>query len=176
MERRNFIRLLIGLGIGIPILIEAATFFGLIERHLFPRGNSNEDPPTSTPAMRDRVGIGDELLPETPPGEILRAAMLEANQGTWTLTLAVEVENPTESAYEFRLGAVTLTNQAQIEGGGSTGRIPAHETRSMQGEWALPEGSTPDRVEAIEIAFPPDQQPNQTTADVPLAKIPVQSG
>lgn len=175
MERRNFIRLLIGLGIGIPILIEAATFFGLIERHFFTSGPRDGESPTPTTPTREPVRIGDELLPETPLDERLRSASLEAQQGQWLLTLGVEVENPTETEYEFRLGTVTLTNQDQIEGGGTTGRIPTFETRSMLGTWMLPEGSTPERVEATEIAFAADGSSRETTASVPLSKIPVSS-
>lgn len=175
MERRNFIRLLIGLGIGIPILIEAATFFGLIERHLFTGGNSSDESPSSTTPTPEPVGIGEELLPKTPLNEILRSASLEAQQGEWKLTLGVEVENPTETEYEFRLGQVTLTNNDQIQGGGTTGRIPSFETRSMLGQWTLPEGSTPDQVDATEIAFASDGTTRETTATIPLSKIPVSS-
>ncbi len=175
MERRNFIRLLIGLGIGIPILVEVATFFGLIERHLFTSRKPKKQTPASSTPTREPVQVGDELLPETPLHEILRSASIEAQEREWILTLGVEVENPTETQYEFRLGSVTLTNQDQIEGGGTTGPIPSFETRSMLGEWKLPEGSTPDRVDVTEIEVADDDSPRETTATIPLAKIPVTS-
>lgn len=175
MERRTMIRLLVGFGIGIPILIELATFFGLIERQFrspIGPGSNNGDSSSPSSPTADRVGIGDELFPSTDPEEILKTATLHVTSGPWELTLGVEVTNTSDSPYEFQLGTVTLTDGRQIPGAATTDRIPPGEIRSVEATWSLPEGTTPDRVTATGILYPPDAPPNETQATVPLAKIP----
>lgn len=172
MKRRTLVRLLIGLGIGIPILVEGLTFLGLIERRLFGEDGRSDDGMTATPTRR--VGVGDELLPGTPQPETVRELLIIAAGDTWQFTMSVAVENTGEVPYELRLGEVTLSDGTTVQGGGSTGQIPSGEQGTAAAQWSIPSGSTPRTVEVIGTAY--GESPTVTEEDVTLSKVPVQGG
>lgn len=168
MKRRTLVRLLVGLGIGIPILIEAITFLGLVE-HQLADGDGTAGRPTEETR---RVGVGDELLPATAPAEILEEAVVDATAEHWHLRLVVAVENTSDTPYEFRLENATTSAETVVTGGGSTGPIPAGETTSLTGTWDLPIGETPEAVDVAGVVDP-DGRAETTAERVRLAKVPV---
>lgn len=172
MKRRNLVRLLIGLGIGIPILVEGLTFLGLIESHIF-GGRDGHDRSTPTPGRR--VGVGDELLPDTPQPETVQEMLILAADEPWQFTMSVAVENTGDVPYELRLGEVTLSDGSTVQGGGSTGRVPAGESGTAAAQWSIPAGSTPQSVVATGSAYGADT-PSVTSEVIRLSKVPVQGG
>jgi len=65
IDRRTLVRLLIVVTIGVPILVEATTFLGLVSHSLGDEGGDTSSP---TPPQ-DATGVGDDLLAETPRDE-----------------------------------------------------------------------------------------------------------
>ena len=171
-RRRTIIRLLVGIGIGIPILVELRTFVGLIERFLF--GDDDTDSGESTGTTRtdtaQGVGVGDELLPETPQRETLANASFRAGNDSWVLTLVAQVENTGSTPYTVQCGAVTTANGRRVEGAGRSVTVAADETAQVTGTWQLPPGSRPATVEVTTGAG----EMGATTHDVALAPIPVE--
>lgn len=172
MKRRNLVRLLIGLGIGIPILVEGLTFLGLIESHIF-GGRDGHDRSTPTPGRR--VGVGDELLPDTPQPETVREMLILAADEPWQFTMSVAVENTGDVPYELRLGEVTLSDGSTVQGGGSTGRVSPGDAGTAAAQWSIPAGSTPQSVVATGSAYGADT-PSITSEVIRLSKVPVQGG
>lgn len=170
MNRRTLIRLLVGLGIGVPILVEAITFLGLVETRLF-GGGDGRDGGTPTAGVR-RVGVGDELLPGTPQSETVTDAIIRGAGDPWVFTMTVSVGNGTEAAYELRLRTLTLGNGTTVAGAASTGRIEAGESGQVTGAWEIPSGSTPDRLDVVAIEYG-DGTPSETEERVVLSKVPV---
>lgn len=170
MERRTLIRLLVGLGIGIPILIEGLTLLGLVETHL--QGDDENGDGNRVPERR--VGIGDEMLPSTPQTETLTTATLQGTSEPWLLTLTASVTNTGETPYELRFTAVILGDGTSLAGNASTGQIPPGETETVTQQWELPSGSTPQALDVVSIRFPRNAGTPETVSErVPLAKIPV---
>ncbi|MFB6359926.1 MAG: hypothetical protein ABEH59_01235 [Halobacteriales archaeon] len=170
MERRNAIRLLIGLAIGIPVAVEATTFFGLLGTQLF----GGDEPPAPT-ATLDRVGVGEELLPATAPTETVREATIQGDDTPWLFVLGVEIDNSLDVPYELQLGTLTLVNGETVGGAASSGRIPAGESGEVTGAWELPADTTPETLTVTGRAYE-DSEVSETTADVALAKVPVRGG
>ncbi|MEF8774346.1 MAG: hypothetical protein V5A23_09635 [Halobacteriales archaeon] len=167
--RRWLIRILVGLGIGIPILIEGATFLELFRHHLL---GSDTPTPTAATDTPGGVGVGGELLPGTPQTETLTDATLRAGDGAWSFEVAVAVENTGEVPYELRLGEVVTETGTMVDGSASTGQVPPGETATVEGTWALPSGSEPDRLAVVAVTY------GETTAtvseSVKLGSIPTQ--
>lgn len=173
VSRRWLVRLLVGLGIGIPVLVEASTFLGLLRSHLPGDGGDDGDTAaTSTPTENDAVGVGDELLAATAPRETVREAQIDVQDGDWQFELTVEVENTGETPYALRLGTVTTTNGERVEGSASTGRIPPGETETVTGTWPLPSNDWPETVTVIALAYDGDDV-GTTERQVKLGQVPV---
>jgi hypothetical protein len=186
-RRRTIIRLLVGFGIGIPVLIELATFVGLVEQSILGDdeggdgdgngggGTGGDADATRTPAdgdgdAGDEVGVGDELLPETTQRETLSVASFRAGDDSWVLTLAAGVENTASEPYTIGFGPVTTTNGRRVEGTNRAVTVAAGETGQVTGTWQLSPGSRPAAVELRTATG--DAEP--TAHEVALARIPVE--
>jgi hypothetical protein len=176
-RRRTIIRLLVGFGIGIPILVELATFVGLLEQSLLGGEDGDDEAGTATATERtttttaDRgAGVGDELLAETPQRETLSNASFRAGDDQWVLTLVARVENTESYPYTVQFGAVTTENGRRVEGSGRSVTVAAGETTQVTGTWQLPPGSRPAAVTVRTAAG----ETAATTHDVTLAPIPVE--
>lgn len=168
ISRRTLVRLLVGLGIGVPILLEALTFLGLLGDTFGPDDGGTATP-TGTPAG---VGVGDELLPETVPTDEVTAAYISADQ--WTFTMSVAVENGAGGTYELRLRAVTTEDGRTVAGGGESDPIPPGESGSVVGRWDLPDGSDPAAVDVVAISR--DGTATKVERTVPLGTVTVRGG
>lgn len=176
MDRRTLVRLLVGLGIGVPVAVEGATFLGLVSREFGGGGDDGGDAAadtTRTPARR-RIGVGDELLAATRPVERVTGMRLGASGDRWRFELTAEVRNDLDTAYEFRLGPVTTSGGRTVEGGASTGPMAAGTTATVTGRWDLPAGERPATlsVSAV-VAVVGGETPRRPAAEVPLARVPV---
>ncbi|MDG5775923.1 hypothetical protein VB773_14035 [Haloarculaceae archaeon H-GB2-1] len=174
MERRTIIRLLLIFGIGIPILVEAATFAGLLGAH-FGDGGAETTTTTAETTRVDAVGLGDELLPETNQSERLTTLSLSDSGQYWILTMTVSVNNTGDHPYEVTLGAVVTNDDTPVDGSVSTGPIPAGESRTATGQWKLPAGETPRRLQ-VEALVHADGEgtPKTISRTVTLQKVPVE--
>jgi hypothetical protein len=175
LSKRTLIRLLVGFGIGIPILVEAITFLGLLDAQ-FGSGADDDtdtaDTTTTDDAGPERVAVGDDMLPETERREILASAVLREAGDSWPLSLTVEVTNTGETDYEFQLLTLYLADGETVGGRTSTDRLAPGESRTVTGEWSIPAGSTPQSVEAVALVY---ENGSVETVEkrVELAKIPV---
>jgi hypothetical protein len=178
LSKRTLIRLLVGFGIGIPILIEALTFLGLLQNQFGGDGEADSTGSTATATDRtpDAVGVGDDVLPETDRTETLASAVLrETGEDRWPLSLTVEVTNTGTTDYEFQMLAVHLDDGRSVEGRVSTDRLAPDESRTITGEWQIPSGSTPRSVDVVALVYGEDGV-QTVERRVDLAKIPVRGG
>jgi hypothetical protein len=174
LSRRTLVRLLVGFGIGVPVLIELATFLGLVEQSLFggEDGGGGGEGSTATGNDASAVGVGDELLADTSPVETLSVAQVRAMQDAWVFTATVEVRNDAEQDYVIQLGAVTTTGGTTVNGETETARIPVGETASVTGRWPLPPGERPRTLSVVtSLGGAPTE-----SHEVELGRIPVQGG
>jgi hypothetical protein len=182
-RRRTIIRLLVGFGIGIPVLVELATFLGLIEQSLLggddgasgdgtggEGGTSDGGEPGATTTGETGVGVGDELLPETPQRETLTVASFRAGDDRWVLTLAVEVENTGSEPYTVQFASLVTQEGRRVEGSHRPVTVPSGETGQVTGTWQLQPGTRPDRVVVRTTVGDADA----TAHEVDLGRIPLE--
>jgi len=173
--RRGWIlRLLVGLGIGLPIIIETRTFIGLIRVHLL--GQDRDDGGTTgtpTPTAEPSVGVGDELLDGTEPTETVREARIRVSESGWRFELSVAVENTTDVPYELRLGDVRTTAGEVVDGGASTGQIPPGESAVVEETWPLPAESRPETLQVTALSYA-DDGVDLTDETVTIGRVPLE--
>ncbi|WP_251329133.1 hypothetical protein [Haloplanus pelagicus] len=177
LSKRTLIRLLVGFGIGIPILVEGLTFLGLLRNQFGGGGggSSGEDTATATVGS-DAVAVGDDMLPETDRAETLASAVLREIDGDrWPLSLTVDVRNTGDTDYEFQLLGVHLDDGRTVSGRTSTDRLAPSESRTITAERSIPAGSTPRAVEVVALLYGGGSV-ETVERRVELAKIPVRGG
>ena len=171
MERRTLIRLLVGLGIGLPVAIEVATFLGLFRSRV---GDGDDDTPSPTPGETetpppDAVGVGDELLPATPQTDTVTGAEVRTEDGDRVFVMTVDVENDTEFGYELRLDALTTRQGTTVTGGGRSEQIEPGGSATVTGRWVLPDGERPEAVIVVATETQPDGSRETATRRATLA-------
>lgn len=176
VSRRWLIRLLVGLGIGIPVLIEGTTAFRLITSRLFGSGDGGGDgegaTETETPTERPAIGVGDELLAATGPTDTVREAFIRVRESDWMFTFTVEVDNTGEVPYALRLGDVRTTGGETISGGGATGQIPPGGSAMVTGQWVLPQNTRPASVSVTALSYR-DAETEITERQIELERISI---
>jgi hypothetical protein len=128
--RRKYLKWLIAVAIGIPIALEAGTFFGLLQ------GQTREDP---------GIGVGDDLLSGTDRAETVDS--LGVADGQFDLT--VTVENTGATPYGVTVSAVQLDTGESLTERASVGPIEPGASATLSGSWTLPEGATPTALEVV---------------------------
>jgi hypothetical protein len=183
-RRRTIIRLLVGFGIGIPVLVELATFVGLIEQSLLGGdGDEGDDGGGGAGAPGDQtggtdtpdadeagVGVGDELLPETTQRETLTVASFRAGDDQWVLTLAAEVENTGSAPYTVQFASLVTQAGRRVEGSHRAVTVSPGETGQVTGTWQLQPGSRPDVV----VVRTTEGDATPTDHEVDLGRIPLE--
>jgi hypothetical protein len=171
LSRRTLIRLLVGVGFGIPLLVEGLTFLGLVGDQLGGRSDETESGTTATGAPSG-VGVGDDCLPETDREETLAdAAVREADADRWPFSVTVDVTNGGDEPYEFQLLAAHTAAGERIAGRASTGRIAPGETATVTGEWSIPAGAMPVAVDVVALVY--GEEIETVERRVELASVPV---
>jgi len=158
---KQWIRLLVIVGIGIPILIEVITFAGMLSH---PAGSATSGA-TTTDVPAGAVE-GDEILSSTEPVERIDSATVVARNDGWQFQLTIAVNNTGSSAQELRIGPVTTRAGRTVEGSVTTGSVQPGETQTVAGSWLLPKGQRPDALEVTVVG-------EETTRTVELGDIPV---
>ncbi|WP_227132944.1 hypothetical protein [Halorubellus salinus] len=123
-DRRKYLKYLIALAVGIPVALEAGTFFGLLQ------GQVGDE---------KGLSVGEDLLAETARPETVDT--LAVADGTFELS--VTVENTGDVDYGVSISEVKLSNGEALSDGASVGPIAPGETGTLAGEWSLPDGATP---------------------------------
>lgn len=174
LSRGTLIRLIIVIGIGIPIVIEAVTFASLIDTKLL----GNDDPgdsaaATATP-VEERVGVGEELLAETDATETVSEATLVAAEDGWSFTYAVTVDNGGDGRHQLQIQSVETEAGSTVEDVHSTS-VPPGESRTLTGTWRLPSGERPASLQVVAITEQPGNDTDRTVQrTVPIEPVPVQ--
>lgn len=167
VSRRTLIRLLVGAAIGIPIAVEGRTLIGLVDKHFF-GGERHERDDTE---RADRVGVGDEVLPETAASERISDMYVEAPDETWTFHLVIEITNHGEAPYEFSVGPVTTTG-GTVDGRERTEALEPGASTTLNAAWTIPEGSKPTDVSVRAVTNPGDDA-ELVERVVSLGNVPV---
>lgn len=174
LDRRTLVKLLIALAFGIPILIEARTFLGLVASRLF--GEDDDDATgTTTTTEPTGVGQGDELLAATPQTETVESLSVDPGEDAWTFSMTVTVENDAVEGedYQFRVSSVTGTEGTTVTDPFATDRLEPGASERLTGSWDLPAGERPTSVRVAGISIPEDGSPTTTEEEVELSRVSV---
>lgn len=172
MDRRRLIKLVIIATFGVLILVEGYTLLSLVGVHLGGETSTaghGTDIGGATDTPVERVGPGDELLPDTDRRETVQTLAIAGSDGNRTLTMAITVENAGESGYELEVGPLTTVDGTTVSGSAATGQIESGETATLSVEWSIPAGSTPDTVAVTAFQHGSDSTQILVSREVALA-------
>jgi len=170
-DRRTLLRVVIALAIGIPVLVEATTFAGLIDAQFGGGGGDDDsDGGDGTQTTREGVGVGDALPIDGATARLTDGA-LQQGDDAWTLALTVTVENTGDAPVSLGLETVTTAAGESAAGGATTDEIPPGETATVTETWRLAPNATPARLTVVTTTHGTERRSQASV--VTLGKIPV---
>jgi hypothetical protein len=174
-EQTQLAKTLIVLAIAIPILIEVATFGSLVGHSLLGGGGDTQAAATTPTETIEGASVGDEVLTETAPIERIDRAAVVTGEDGWQFLLTLNVSNPTDTAYELRLGAVETRDGETVQGSATTGDLSPGEDGTVTGVWVLPKGHQPQTVAATAVRDGA-AGPELSNATIELGSVQVSNG
>ena len=171
-EQKTVLRLLITVGIGLPILIEVVTFGSMMGHHLMGDSGGEAVPETPT-AAEAGAGVGDPILDSATVSARIDAASVVTTDEGWRFTLTVNVTNTGSDPTAVRLDSVTTRSGETVADTASTGRVPVGDTDDVTKSWLLPPGERPDTVAVTVFVYPEEESVRSTQYTVALGDIPV---
>lgn len=169
MSNKTFVRVLVIVAIGIPVLIELATLTRLVGSHM------DGGPPSPADSLEaETVQYGEDLLPATPQSEELGRTLVTAGRSSWTFELTLEVENG--SAHPYRL---TLTDLVATDGSlvrtSETRTWDPGEASAFETSWTIPADEAPQYLVLTASRNLETDSVRTATRRIAFGKVPVQN-
>lgn len=168
-SRKNLIRILVIVGIGIPILVEVLTLFNLINVQFFEE--EKKMIPHSQPASVRELVNGDTLLKEAPVPVILEDMLIKVSTREWYFELALSRSEISEGKISVLKVDSLKLNSGKILGGAREWKEVGHAQKTMG--WQLPTGDIPSIVYVSTEQISAENSVQSFEQAVRLGNIPV---
>lgn len=168
-SRKTLVRILIIVGIGIPVLVELLTLFNLINVQF-----TDDEPELHQEAAVEsrEFEIGDTLFTDSPSPVILSDMRIKVSAQEWRFELSLMYPDssaknrPTVNVDSLRL----LSGEILPVEGDFRWEMTESKLPQIQNDWLLPNGDIPD---AIFISLVPVSADSVILQQIPLGNIPV---
>ena len=164
VSNRRFLFWLIILGIGIPVLIELATFVRLIY-----------DPFHEAPQAHqvERVQTGSELFEGAAPRVVLDQMNARAGSNGWTFEMVVRTASPDTREFELQLDSLEM-RQGDLIADPRTHTWAPGDSSAYTAEWDVGSNDWPDYLRAHATVRDTEADSSWTvTRRLQLGKVPV---
>lgn len=171
ISTKTLVRILIAVGIGIPILIESFTLFELFNIHIF----SGEKTEQQEEIPIHRVIEGSQILPGDLPVLTLEHARVWAEPEQWIFEMEMEMDGSPTHPFELTFNQLVTTGEKTIdepktirwEGKGQ-------DDDEYNVKWSIPPGETPLSLTVTLKSIISQDSTHEITREVKFGKIPVQ--
>ncbi len=173
-SNRRLVRILVIVGIGIPVLVELLTLFNLVNVQLF----SNEKEEVQQVETVKEVPTyveGDTLFTDYATPIVIRSMEIKVNARQWRYELVLmPADTATVTGDKVRIDSLRLESGKLLSSDQSIHRqSPGEGSPGYLMEWELPSGDIPQR---IYLSSTQQVAPDSTATiqkEIPLGKIPI---
>jgi len=138
----KWLRILIVVAIGIPVLLEVSTLYNLVKVHIW---GKDEAPVEETqPAEEIREYISGDTLVADPP-LVLRDMRISVSPTEWNFRLILETAEKPSTEYQVLIDSLELNSGERLANGRSAGWMfrPESKTYLHAETWQIPNGDIP---------------------------------
>ncbi len=168
MGDRRWIVYVLTVSLLVPFLLEGWTFYTMFRNVLI--GSPETEHSVSSSERTNYFGEGDEVLPSTPPKEILRSMAIEGRDDRWLFTLTLDIRNPMDRPYSLGLSEVVLGDGTIVKTE-ARAVVGPNEEGTLEVDLNLPEGTIP-RLLRVQVGGDAEVK-NNKTEEIPLSSVPV---
>lgn len=170
---RNLVRILVILGIGIPVVVELLTLFNLVKVQIW-----EEEPRVEVPAKTSQaepLQPGDTLFAEQPPMIVFHEMQISVNAQSWTFILSFKTERVGQSEVPVSIDSLRLHSGRFLRDTGSNGLTKQADSSSFETSytWSLPSGDLPEVLFLTRLVRAGPDSTYRERQEILLGNIPV---
>lgn len=171
---KRLVKILVIVGIGIPVLVELMTLFNLINVQIFEDEKDASSQGFDVEEVRG-FGEGDTLFVGQKKAIIINQLRVKVSAQEWRFALGMtSVDSISQDKLQIGVDSLKLQSGQVLLGNESSSwevkqSIPAH----VYGEWILPNGDIPTKLFISSYQQVAEDSTHQVSQEVPLDKIPV---
>lgn len=171
---KRLVKILVIVGIGIPVLVELMTLFNLINVQIFEDEEVRE---RSAPAAEVRqITEGDTLFRDYRSPVAIELMRINVSAQQWRFELELTTpDSVSQEHLRIEMDSMQLNSGRMLAAGGSS-VWQLQEERSpprLHAEWELPNGDIPRTLYISSIQQMPGDSARRVQQQVPLGNIPV---
>lgn len=171
---KRLVKILVILGIGIPVLVELMTLFNLIDAQMF---GGDEPEAQSDDQVSDVRGVseGDSLFVDNSAIITIDRLRVNVSAREWRFELELKaIDSLTQEELQFRVDSLILQSDKVLLGDdNSSWEVKNEQPVAIRGQWELPNGDIPTKFYVSSLQKISQDSSARLQQEVPLDKIPV---
>ncbi|MEL7832680.1 hypothetical protein [Fodinibius sp. Rm-B-1B1-1] len=169
---KRLVKILVIVGIGIPVLVELMTLFNLINVQIFDDEKSDEQASAKVEEVRG-VSEGDTLFKGQPTPIIIDRLRIKVDAQDWRFEIGLRaLDSLTQDELQVKVDSLQLQSEEMLLGDQNRfWQIQNQRPLNILAEWELPNGDIPQKlfISAVQV----NGENGRRHEVVPLDKIPV---
>lgn len=171
---KRLVKILVILGIGIPVLVELMTLFNLIDSQMFGGDETKVESSEQSVEVRT-MSEGDSLFTDHSSSITLKRLRVRVSAQEWRFELGLEaVDSLSQDELQIRIDSLKLqSDKILLEEDSSAREIKNERPVTIYTQWELPNGDIPKRMYISSIQKVSLDSVARVQEEVFLDKIPV---
>lgn len=173
--KKKWLRIIIIVAIGIPVLIELSTLFNLLKVQFFGKEEATNEQVQPAESVRE-VFSGDTLVIDESFKMVLKNMRVNVSPNRWEFEIALGSAGVPKHSSSFFIDSLGLNSGMTLPGGGESSEWSTNqeaEKMTIRREWEIPNGDIPRTLFIrLEKEVAPDSLV-KVHKEVPLGTIPV---
>lgn len=171
---KRLVKILVIIGIGIPVLVELMTLFNLINVQIFEDEQEVNQQKESVAEVR-AVEEGDTLFADYSNALTINLLRIKVSAQEWRFALGLNpVDRLDQQQLQVEVDSLRLQSGKILSGtGDNLWEIDDTVIVGMSAEWKLPNGDIPEMLYISSFQYIESDSTKRVQQEVPLRKIPV---
>lgn len=171
---KRLVKILVIIGIGIPVLVELMTLFNLINVQIFEdeqEVNRQEESVIKVRAIEE----GDTLFTDFSNALTINLLRIKVSAQEWRFALGLNsVDSLDQQQLQVKVDSLRLHSGKILSGiGENPWKIEDAVPARMSAEWELPNGDIPEVLYVSSLQYVESDSAKRIQQEIPLGKIPV---
>lgn len=174
---KRLVKILVIVGIGVPVLVELMTLFNLIDSQMF-GGDENEIQQQEQAAEVREISQGDSLFKDQASPVIIDTLRVDVRGRDWRFKLGLRaVDSVRQETFQLQVDSLKLqSDKIMSSEDASFWQVVEEVPAGVYGSWDLPDGDIPTALYLSSWQAVDSDSLTHIQQEVPLDKIPVRYG
>ncbi|SMO88982.1 hypothetical protein [Fodinibius sediminis] len=171
---KRLVKILVIIGIGIPVLVELLTLFNLVNVQMFEDEENARQPASEAVADVSAVAEGDTLFSDQLYPVRIKEMRVSVSAQQWRFELGLEaMDDVTADQLEIEMDSIRLDSDRVLMGQQVAWTEVQRRPVSVRGEWTLQNGDIPAALYIGLRYFAGTDSSRHLQREIPLSTIPV---